>query len=117
LARPWQTGSESSLCGTDVPLRALECYAHACLGVGSTELAATERAGRELIARDPDRETGYRHLMQAHVHTGNTAEALHVYEQLRTSLRDELGVAPSTEETLDLHAALLSAGLSTAPLT
>ena len=29
-------------------LRALECYAQACLGVGGTELAAAERSGREL---------------------------------------------------------------------
>jgi SARP family transcriptional regulator, regulator of embCAB operon len=87
-------------------LRALECYAHACLGVGGTELAAAERAGRELIARAPYRENGYRHLMQALAQTGNTAEALHVYEKLRTLLRDELGVTPSTE-TLDLHAQLL----------
>jgi SARP family transcriptional regulator, regulator of embCAB operon len=87
-------------------LRALECYAHACLEVGSTELAAAERAGRELIARAPYRENGYRRLMQALAQTGNTAEALHVYERLRTLLRDELGVTPSTE-TLDLHAHLL----------
>jgi SARP family transcriptional regulator, regulator of embCAB operon len=87
-------------------LRALECYAHACLEVGGTELAAAERAGRELIARAPYRENGYRHLMQALSQTGNTAEALHVYEKLRTLLRDELGVTPSTE-TLDLHAQLL----------
>jgi len=87
-------------------VRALECYAHACLKVGGTELAAAERAGRELIARAPYREYGYRHLMQALAQTGNTAEALHIYEKLRTLLRDELGVTPSTE-TLDLHAKLL----------
>jgi DNA-binding SARP family transcriptional activator len=93
-------------------LRALECYVHACLEVGGTELAAAERAGRELIARAPYRENGYRHLMQALARTGNTAEALHIYEQLRTLLRDELGVTPSTE-TLDLHAALLGSSSST----
>lgn len=92
-------------------LRALECYAHACLGVGGTELAAAERSGRELIARSPYRENGYRHLMQALARTGNTAEALHVYEQLRILLRDELGVTPSTE-TRNLHAKLLG-GAST----
>ena len=87
-------------------LRALEAYTHACLGVGGTELAAAERAGRELIALAPYRENGYRHLMQALSRSGNTAEALRIYEQLRTLLRDELGVAPSAE-TLRLHDELL----------
>ena len=87
-------------------LRALECYARASLGVGGTELAAAERAGRELTARSPYRESGYRHLMQAFARTGNTAEALRTYEQLRTLLREELGVAPSSE-TLELHTQLL----------
>jgi len=92
----------------DLHLRALEAYAHACLGVGGTELAAAERVGRELITRAPYRENGYRRLMQALAITGNTAEALRVYEQLRILLRDELGVAPSNE-TLQLHARLLEA--------
>jgi SARP family transcriptional regulator, regulator of embCAB operon len=93
-------------------LRGLECYVHACLGVGGTELAAAERAGRELITRAPYRENGYRHLMQALTRGGNTAEALRVYEQLRTLLRDELGVAPSGE-TLELHAELLGSAAHT----
>ncbi|HEX4671958.1 MAG TPA: BTAD domain-containing putative transcriptional regulator [Solirubrobacteraceae bacterium] len=53
-----------------------------------------------------DREIGYRQLMRALSGTGNTAEALRIYEQLRTLLRDELGVAPSGE-TLRLHDELL----------
>jgi DNA-binding SARP family transcriptional activator len=87
-------------------LRALESYVQACLGIGGTELVAAERAGRELIAISPYRENGYRRLMEALHRTGNTAEALRVYEQLRTLLRDELGVAPSAE-TLTLHEELL----------
>jgi SARP family transcriptional regulator, regulator of embCAB operon len=88
-------------------LRALECYAQACLGVSGTELAAAERAGRELTRLAPYRESGYRHLMRALARSGNTAEALRTYEQLRTRLRDELGIVPCTE-TLQLHATLLS---------
>jgi SARP family transcriptional regulator, regulator of embCAB operon len=88
-------------------LRALECYAQACLSVGGTELAAAERSGRELTRLAPYRESGYRHLMRALARTGNTAEALRVYEQLRTLLREELGIAPSAE-TLQLHSELLS---------
>jgi pentatricopeptide repeat protein len=94
-------------------LRALECYAQACLGVGGTELAAAERSGRELIKLAPYRESGYRHLMRALARGGNTAEALRVYEQLRTLLRDELGIAPCAE-TLALHGELLG---SRAPAT
>jgi DNA-binding SARP family transcriptional activator len=94
-------------------LRALDCYAHACLGVGGTELAAAERAGRELITRAPYRENGYRHLMQALSHTSNTGEALRVYEQLRALLREELGIVPSPE-TLKLHAELVRGAAHTA---
>jgi SARP family transcriptional regulator, regulator of embCAB operon len=90
-----------------VYLRALECYAQACLGVGGTELPGAERSGRELTKLTPYRESGYRHLMRALARTGNTAEALRVYEQLRTLLRDELGIAPCAD-TLELHAQLLS---------
>jgi SARP family transcriptional regulator, regulator of embCAB operon len=44
--------------------------------------------------------------MRALARSGNTAEALRTYEQLRTLLRDELGIAPCSE-TLQLHANLL----------
>ena len=87
-------------------LRALECYAQACLGVGGTELAAAERAGRELTRLAPYRESGHRHLMRALAARGNTAEALRAYEELRTLLRHELGIVPCAE-TLRLHEELL----------
>lgn len=88
-------------------LRALECYAQACLGIGGTELPGAERSGRELTKLAPYRESGHRHLMRALARTGNTAEALRIYEQLRTLLREEMGIAPGTE-TLALHAQLLT---------
>jgi SARP family transcriptional regulator, regulator of embCAB operon len=88
-------------------LRALDCYAEASLGVGGTELAAAERAGRELIACAPYRESGYRHIMRALARTGNAAEALRIYEQLRNLLREQLGVSPSSE-TLALHTEILT---------
>jgi DNA-binding SARP family transcriptional activator len=87
-------------------LRALECYVQACLGVGGTELAAAERASRELIRLAPYRESGHRDLMRALAARGNAAEALRAYERLRILLREELGIAPSAE-TLQLHAELL----------
>jgi DNA-binding SARP family transcriptional activator len=88
-------------------VRALECYAQACLSIGGTELAGADRSARELTRRAPYRESGYRHLMRALAARGNAAEALHAYEELRTLLREELGIAPCAE-TLALHAQLLS---------
>jgi DNA-binding SARP family transcriptional activator len=75
--------------------RSLECYTRACLGLGGTELAAAERAARQVIRAAPLRESGYGLLMQALEAQGNAAEALVVYEQLRRRLREELGTAPA----------------------
>ncbi|HYA08911.1 MAG TPA: BTAD domain-containing putative transcriptional regulator, partial [Gaiellaceae bacterium] len=69
---------------------------------------AADRAGRELVRREPYRESGYRLLMEALVGQGNPAEALQVYEELRSRLREDLGVAPSGQAQ-DLHRRLLSA--------
>ena len=88
-------------------LRALDAYATACLRIGGTELPAAERVGRELVRREPFRESGYRHLMEALAAESNTAEALRVYEQLRALLSDELGIAPSAA-TRELHSRLLA---------
>lgn len=89
-----------------IELRALELVAQACLAIGGNELATAERAARSLVARAPFRESGYRALMEVLEARGNGAEALHVYEQLRSLLRDELGAAPS-RATQELHRRLL----------
>lgn len=86
--------------------RALESSARAYLGVGGTELPAGERAGRWLIAPARTRESGYRQLMRALELSGNSAEAVRVYGQLRTVLQEELGLSPSAE-TLSVRRALL----------
>ncbi len=80
----------------DLHLRALETYGAAGLGLGGTELAAARRAGRTLVSQAPLRESGHRLLMRALAAEGNPGEALRVYEQLRCTLRDELGVSPSS---------------------
>jgi DNA-binding SARP family transcriptional activator len=90
----------------DVRLGALECVAEAGIGLGGPELAATERAGRSLIEAAPLRESGYVHLMRALVARDNVAEAMVVYDRLRTSLREELGISPSARVQA-LHAELL----------
>jgi DNA-binding SARP family transcriptional activator len=92
-----------------VLVRSLESYARACVRLGGTELAAAERAGRRLVRIAPLRESGYALLMEALEAQGNIAEALVVYETLRTRLRDELGVPPA-EVVQSLHRRLLGAG-------
>lgn len=90
----------------DVHMRALECDATASLGIGGSEVAAADRDARRLIRLAPYRDSGYRLLMQALARRGNSAEALLVYEQLRTVLREELGATPSPA-TQALHRRLL----------
>ena len=58
------------------------------------------------MRRAPFRESGYRYLMEVLAARGNAAEALQVYEQLRTLLHEELGVAPSPASQ-ELHRTLL----------
>jgi SARP family transcriptional regulator, regulator of embCAB operon len=87
-------------------LRARETYAEAALGIGGTELAAAVRVGRWLVALEPFRESGYRILIEALEREGNGAEAIMVYEQLRTKLREELGITPS-ERTQESYRRLL----------
>jgi DNA-binding SARP family transcriptional activator len=89
----------------DLLLEALEWQARA--GIEAQDLGAAERAGRELIARSPYRETGYRFLMQALAAGGNVAEALRVYDDLRVLLSEELGTAPAPELQA-LHGRLLA---------
>ena len=78
----------------DIRLRALEAYAVAALGIGGTEFPAAVRAGDQLIALAPLRESGYRVLMRALASQGNVAEALHVHARLCEVLRNELGISP-----------------------
>jgi DNA-binding SARP family transcriptional activator len=91
----------------DVLDRSLEAYAAACLALGGTELGGAERAARRLVQRNPLSETGYGLLMRAVAARGRVAEALGVYEQARTVLRDELGIPPGAA-IARLHAELLA---------
>ncbi len=101
---PWVVEIRGRL--EDLRLRALECAAEAGLGLGGPELDGAKRAARALIAAAPYRESGHRFLMLALAAEGNGAEALTVYERLRTILREELGTAPAPE-TQALHRRLL----------
>ena len=127
LARAWaparaalHTARRDFLPGADAPwvdevrrdleetrIRALECIAAAGLGMGGTELAATERAARALVEVAPFRESGYLHLMRAYAAQDNIAEAIRVHERLRKLLSDELGTTPS-EPVRQLYQDLVS---------
>ena len=79
----------------ELRLRALEAYGLACLGVAGAELAAAVRVGARIVEVAPFRESGYRLLMRGLAAQGNQAEALRIYDGLRMTLRDQLGVSPS----------------------
>ena len=81
----------------DVRHQALEVIGRAGLVMGGTQLQSAERAARTLIETEPYRESGYVLLMEALAARGNVAEALRVFDGLRTLLRDELGTNPSPE--------------------
>ena len=59
-----------------------------------------------LISAEPLRESGYRLLMEVHEVEGNPAEGLIVFDQLRTVLRNKIGIVP-TQQTRALHRRLL----------
>jgi len=101
---PWAEEHRRRL--EDIRVAALECYTAVALGIGGSELAPGERAARELVAAAPFRERGHTLLMEILAARGNGAEALRVYEALRTRLRDELGTAPAPE-LRELQARLL----------
>ena len=94
----------------DTRERALEAYVSACLGIGGTELAGAERAARRLLEHNPIRESGYGLLMRALAARGHVPEALRVYEEARTVLRDELGIPPGPA-IARLHTELLEGRL------
>jgi DNA-binding SARP family transcriptional activator len=96
----------------DTRIQAMEVVGRAGLSLGGTQLISAERAARNVIEAEPYRESGYVLLMEALEAQGNVPEALRVFEQLRTLLRDELGAMPAPE-TLALHQRLLRPGART----
>jgi DNA-binding SARP family transcriptional activator/tetratricopeptide (TPR) repeat protein len=90
----------------EVHLLALESIGRAGLAMGGTQVQSAERAARTLIETEPYRESGYVLLMEALAARGNVAEAMRVFDGLRTLLRDELGTSPSPE-AISAHERLL----------
>ena len=90
---PWIAYRRETL--ANLLIRSLECRATVYLWNHEHTLAV--EAAREMIDLRPFRESGYRLLMRGNAAAGNSAEALRVYEQCRSFIADELGVAPSQE--------------------
>lgn len=85
--------------------RALAAHWDAALELG--EYRAALSAAEAARAADPLDEAAARALMRAYAGAGEQAAALRVYESLRATLADELGVDPS-EQTTTLFGLLLS---------
>lgn len=90
----------------EVSVRGLECHARSLLEVPSESCSEAERTARTLIEKAPFRESGYRLLMETLERSGNRAEALRVFENLRLLLAEELGVGPDPQTTA-IHQRLL----------
>ena len=91
----------------EVSVRGLECHARVTLEVSGRPSEA-ERVARQLVELAPFRESGHRLLMLALEQAGNRAEALLVFDRLRTLLAEELGTSPGPEVS-EVHARLLGA--------
>lgn len=89
---PWLDDWRRRLVGRAA--EALELCASAGVRRTDGDLTAAEAAAHELVEREPYRESGYLCLMEVQAARGNAAEALRVYEELRLTLRDELGTTP-----------------------
>jgi DNA-binding SARP family transcriptional activator len=93
LLTPWLEDRRREL--VDLTAALLETAGRAALRLRGEHLPQAERYGRELIDREPYRESGYALLMEIHESRGNVAEALRVFDDLRTLLREELGLTPA----------------------
>ena len=89
----------------DLRVDATEIVAWASLELDDWTTA--ESTARELVERAPLHESGYELLMRVLAKRRNVADALGVYERLRTVLREELGAAPGAA-LRSLHASLLT---------
>src|SRR3954471_4737003 len=92
----------------DLRVEALEAIAIAGVALGGSELAGAERAARASVEAAPFRESARAALMEALGAAGNVAEAMRVYDELRTMLREELGTTPGPR-VVQLYERLLRA--------
>ena len=95
----------------DLRVDATEIVAWASLELD--DWATAESAARELVEWAPLHESGHELLMRVLARRRNVADALGVYERLRTMLGEELGAAPGVA-LRTLHASLLADGTDVA---
>jgi DNA-binding SARP family transcriptional activator len=90
----------------DALLRALDILVDGL--AGSPFEADALRYANEALGVDPYRESTYVRLMQLHLHRGDRAQAIRVYERCRTVLDNDLGVSPSPQTEAAYRDALRS---------
>jgi len=88
---PWVDQEREKL--NTIFVRSCETLADFYIWNGEPSLAV--EAAKQVVTREPYRETGYQLLMRAHSAAGNRAEALWVYEKCRKLISEELGADPS----------------------
>lgn len=93
-------------------LRALELRIESDLRLGRHREVVAEL--KHLVTVSPLHEAFYKQLMNALHRSGRRWEALEVYQRLRATLIEEVGIEPSAE-TQQLHQSLLSEETSTRP--
>lgn len=98
---------------TELRLSAAEDHAEAVLRLGGGEALTGELA--ELLRENPLRERLAAALMRALRAAGRPAEALTVYERLRTALVEQLGTDPSAQVSAVHTAILRDSTVDTAP--
>jgi SARP family transcriptional regulator, regulator of embCAB operon len=76
-------------------VRGAECLADFYLASGEPTMAV--EAAKDVVHREPFRETGCQLLMRAYSAAGNRADALLAYEKCRKLISEELGADPAPE--------------------
>jgi DNA-binding SARP family transcriptional activator len=90
---PWLDEKREKL--RTIFVRGAECLADFYISSGEPALAV--EAAKEVVGREPFRETGHQLLMRAYAAAGNRADALWAYEKCRKLISEELGADPSPE--------------------
>jgi len=99
---PWIERQRQKL--ASVLIRSLQCLS--MVSAESHDLASAVVYTTQILELEPLRESAYHQLMKLHVRMGNSAEALRVFADCRTRLRDELGASPSPDIE-QLHLSIL----------
>jgi DNA-binding SARP family transcriptional activator len=112
--RPFMAGEESPWVDEKreklrtIFVRSCECLAD--FYIWNDEPGLAVEAAKEVVAREPFRETGHQLLIRGYSAAGNRAEALWAYERCRKLISEELGADPSPETQAVYRRVLRSRG-------